>query len=150
MRRMNVLHEILKREENELVGRVLSAQVENPSKGDFIQLLEEDFKIIGEEINFESICQMTKIQFKKNIKEKVRLATFKDLQDIQKGHSEVRDIQYSKLDIQEYLKSPKFSNIEKRTSFCITIPHNKKYKKQLSIFLFRQIILSSKLPRNQT
>ena len=134
---MNYLHEILNREENELVRRVFSAQVENPSKGDFIQLVEEDFNMIGEEINFESICQMTKIQYEKHIKKKVKPATFIDLQDIQKGHSKVRDIQYSKLDIQEYLQSPKFSDAEKKTSFCLTIPHKKRYKKQLSIFLCR-------------
>ena len=119
IRRMNYLHEILNREENELVRRVFSAQVENPSKGDFIQLVEEDFKMIGEEIDFESICQMTKIQFKKHIKEKVKLVTFNDLQDIQKGHSKVRDIQYSKLNIQEYLQSPKFSDAEKELLFAL-------------------------------
>ena len=43
---MNYQREILKREENELVKRVFFAQVENPSKGDLIQLKEEDLKVL--------------------------------------------------------------------------------------------------------
>ena len=104
MRRLNYLYEILTRDKNELVRRVFLAQVENPSKGDFIKLVEEDFKMIGEQINFDIIGQMTKTQFKKHIKEKVKNVTLDGLKDIQKEHSKVWDIHYSKLDIQEYKK----------------------------------------------
>ena len=95
------------------------AKVENPSKGDFIKLVEEDFKMIGEQINFDIIGQMTKTQFKKHIKEKVKNVTLDELKDIQKEHSKVRDIHYSKLDIQEYLKNSQFSNDESELLFAL-------------------------------
>ena len=39
---------ILKREDKELVMRIYKAQVENPSTGDMIELLKNDFSIIEE------------------------------------------------------------------------------------------------------
>ena len=116
---MNYLYEILKRDKYELVRRVFSAQVENPSNGDFIKLVEEDFKIIGEKIDFKSIGQMTKTQFKKHIKEKVKSVTLDELKDIQKGHSKAWDIYHSKLDIQDYLKNSQFSNYESELLFAL-------------------------------
>ena len=38
------------------------------------------------------------------------MATFKSLKNVQKEHSKVNKIQYKKLEIQDNLKSPKFSN----------------------------------------
>ena len=64
-RRMNYLYELPKRDDTDLVKRVFYTQNENPSKGDFIQLVKEDFEIIGEQINFENIFKMNQSQFKK-------------------------------------------------------------------------------------
>ena len=58
------------------------APVENPFKGDFIKLVEEDYKMIEEKNNLETIGQMTKTQFKKNIKEKVKNVSLDELKDI--------------------------------------------------------------------
>ena len=62
---------------------------------------------------------MTQLQFKNHIKEQIKLATFKSLQNVQKGHSKVNEIQYKKLEIQEYLKSPQFSNTECELLFAL-------------------------------
>ena len=102
-RRLNYLYEIQKRDDNELVKRVFKAQFENPSKGDFVKLIEEEFSYIGETFNVENICKMTKLQFKKYIDEKIKKSTLENLQAIQQGHSKVRDITYTQLKPQEYL-----------------------------------------------
>ena len=60
------------RDDSALVKRVFKAQFENPSKGDFVKLIEEDFSYIGETFDVENICKMTKLQFKKHIKEKIK------------------------------------------------------------------------------
>ena len=78
-RRLNYLYEILKRDDSELVKRVFKAQFENPSKGDFVKLVEEDFSYIGETFNVENIFKMTKLQFKKHIKEKMKKSTLENL-----------------------------------------------------------------------
>ena len=52
------------------------------------------------------------ISYKKQIKAKVKEAAFKHLKERQQTHSKVKDIAYEKLEIQEYMKSPTFSNEE--------------------------------------
>ena len=59
------------RDDSALVKRVFKAQFENPSKGDFVKLIEDDFSYIGKTFNVENICKMTKLLFKKHIKEKI-------------------------------------------------------------------------------
>ena len=128
--------------------RVFYAQNENPSKGVFIQLVKEDFKIIGEQIDFENICKMTQIQFKNHIKKQIKMATFKSLQNVQKGHSKVNEIQYKKLEIQEYLKSPKFSNTECELLFALRSHTKRGIKGNFPSFYFNDI--SCPLKCNET
>ena len=63
-RRLNYLHNILARDKNELVARVFNVQCENPSKGDFIELIQNDFKLINEKFDKQLITSMSKNQFK--------------------------------------------------------------------------------------
>jgi hypothetical protein len=41
------LHNILSREESELVKRVYQAQRDKPTKGDFVELVKADLEMIG-------------------------------------------------------------------------------------------------------
>ena len=84
--------------------------------------------MIGEKIDFKTIGQMTKTQLKKHIKEKVKSVTLDELKDIQKEHSKVLDIHYSKLDIQDYLKKISVLQCWKWTSLCPQISHKKGVK----------------------
>ena len=52
------------RTDDELTKRIYEAQKENPVKGDWIELLKEDFKFIGEEINEKHIKEFSKAQYK--------------------------------------------------------------------------------------
>ena len=101
---------ILKREDKELVMRIYKAQVENPSPGDMIELLKNDFSIIEEELNETAIANTSTNSFKKFINKKIRLAAFKYLVELKESHSKVRSIEYNKLETQRYLTSPIFSN----------------------------------------
>ena len=47
-RRLIYHHHILRRENNELVKRIYQEQVRNPTKGDYSELIKDDFKIINE------------------------------------------------------------------------------------------------------
>jgi hypothetical protein len=86
-RRLNYLHTIVTREDEELTKRVYLAQKSNPSPGDFVKLIENDFKTIGEEMNENFVRNMGKEQFKIFVKNKIKEATLKYLQDKQAGHS---------------------------------------------------------------
>ena len=47
-RRLNYLHNILKRKSNEVILRVYNAQKENPLNGDFVKLVEDGFILLNE------------------------------------------------------------------------------------------------------
>ena len=60
---------------------------------------------------------MGSIQYKDWIKTKVTEAAFRYLTSIQQTHSKVKDIKYSKLELQPYLHSPLFSRKQMSTLF---------------------------------
>ena len=94
-------------------------QKQNPSPGDFVKLVEEDFEKIGEEMDDNLIKHMGKQQFKTFVRNKIKEATLKYLQEKQAGHSKVNDIKYPKLLIQPYLSSSIFNNKECELLFAL-------------------------------
>ena len=69
-RRIIYLHEILTREDNELVKRIYRAQKDNPTRGDFVELVTEDLKMIKEDFDEDNFLKFSKIDFKNHIKNK--------------------------------------------------------------------------------
>ena len=69
-RRIMYLHNILSKDKEELVKRVYEVQKNNPTPGDFICLVKEDLKIIGEPFDEDRIVSMNKLQIKTHIKKK--------------------------------------------------------------------------------
>ena len=65
------------------------------------------------------ICGMTKQVYKKHFKMRLNKAALKELTETQGGHSKVNSIKYLQLYIQEYLKSPTFSNSETELLFAL-------------------------------
>lgn len=111
-RRLNYLHNILKRQENEMLLKVFKAQEENPLQGDFVTLVKDDFKLIDVPYDENRIKSMSKKQFKIFVKKKIREAAFKYLMFAKKDKSKIKDLKYRKLESQKYLSSKLFSNYE--------------------------------------
>ena len=78
-RRLNFLHNILKRNKEEVLQRVFYAQKANPLSGDFVKLIEDDFHLINEAYDENVIKSMSKKKFKKFVKNKIRAAAFQFL-----------------------------------------------------------------------
>ena len=112
-RRILYLHAILHKDENEMIPKIYEAQKIKPSSGDFINLVKNDFETIGLEMNELEIKQISKQKFKKMIKSKVRDAAFSYLKSLQMSHSKMKDIQYEKFEMSNYLSSPMFSKNER-------------------------------------
>ena len=103
---------ILKRDDSELIKRIYTEQRNNPTTGDFVELISEDFKVINE-VQDDAKIQNTNIGvYKKHVKACIRRAAFKYLSNLQANHSKVKHIRYQKLEIQKYMVSPIFSNEE--------------------------------------
>ena len=111
-RRLNYHHCIIQREEEELTKRIYNEQKRNPTRGDFVQLIADDFKLIDVEQNDLAIQNTNKKSYKLIIKQKIKSAAFKYLQTKKETHSKVSHIQYSGLQIQSYMLSPLFTNDE--------------------------------------
>ena len=111
------LHNILHRNDEELVKRVYKAQRDNPTPGDFICLVKKDLEDMGEVFKEEDIMSKNKNQFKLHIGKQIKAAAFKILKALQLGHSKVNKIIYSQYKIQPYMTSPLFTNKMVETLF---------------------------------
>ena len=70
-RRIMYLHNILNKSSNELIHRVYLAQRDNPTKGDFVELVKADLENIGIDYDEEYFKGQTKGQFKQHIKNNI-------------------------------------------------------------------------------
>ena len=98
----------MNRSDDELVKRVLLAQINTPTQGDFIKLLEKDLQELG--ISFEEA--VTSKVTKEKIKVLAKSACFKSLIETQKTHNKVKHNKYRKWEMQPYLRSPIFKDKE--------------------------------------
>ena len=111
-RRINFLKHIMSRSENELLKKVFNAQKENPTKGDFVKLVDDDLKMIG--LKYEDVESMSKLKLKSELRKRAQDGAFVELyQNLQKS-TKVMHIKYIKLELQEYLKS-KMTKEERNT-----------------------------------
>ena len=109
-RRIMYLRTILRREDEELVKRVLREQEKNTTPGDFIQLVEDDLKKYNLAFNEEFIKHSKEENFKALVQKNIKKVAFKELKDKKESHSKVRNIKYETFEKQAYLISPLFSN----------------------------------------
>ena len=111
-RRMIYLQNILKRQPEELLRRVFEAQKTNPTHGDFIMLVKEDFAVMKIPYDENAIIAMEETQYKEYIKKHVKETAFSHLKTIQGTHSKVNIIKYENFIVQPYLNNPNLTNIE--------------------------------------
>lgn len=104
-RRLNFLHYILNEEEDSLLRRFFEAQISNPVKGDWVVTVKKDLEDLGINQTFLEFARMSKTHAKKMIREKVEIAAFNYLSELKSTHSKARNLQYSRLRLQSYLKS---------------------------------------------
>ena len=126
-RRVIYLQTLLKRNDNEVTKQVLLSQIEDPYKGDFIQLVEDDLKAISFPVNYELVKKSPAIEFKNLIKKKFKTAAFEHLVKLKQNHSKVRQINHSELKTQEYLLSHVFSNKDAEMIFSLRTKINKQF-----------------------
>ena len=116
---MNYCQTILKRDDEELTKRILLAQVNDPTNGDFIELVKADFLMADIEFNVNTIETINVDHFKKQVKMKIKEAAHKHLVAKQQTHSKIRYIEFKELRIQPYLQSPLFSDEEANLLFAL-------------------------------
>ena len=69
---MNYLFEIINKDEESLAKKVLTCQINNPTKGDFVSTEKKDLEDCKIDINIEDMKYINKNTFKKYVKESVK------------------------------------------------------------------------------
>ena len=99
--------------------RYIENKKEGCVKGDWYQLLENDFKFIGIEMDENLIAATQKDQYKKEMKHLINIAAFKYFTQLKETHKKIKDLQYEKLSIQPYLVSKVFTKNEKELLYVL-------------------------------
>ena len=98
-------HHIVTRSKQELIYKFYKAQKLSPTKGDWVELLKEDEKILQINLNDEEIAKMSKNKFKEIINKDINRAAFDYLMKIKIKHTKLDGLKYERLATQEYLKT---------------------------------------------
>ena len=70
-------HHLLTIDDQESIKKIYNTQREETTKGDWYELIQNDFNIIEKEINEEQIKSFSKTEYKKYIKELIKKASHK-------------------------------------------------------------------------
>ena len=102
-RKLGFLQYILKQNKDSMIYKILKVTSESSVKNDFVYTCKKYMKTLNLEITFEEIEKMSKFSFKKLLKEKIQYAAFSYLEEQKTKQKKIKDIVYSKLEMQEYL-----------------------------------------------
>ena len=100
----------MKKDETELIRKIYETQKQNPTPGDFSELVRNDITEIGLNMSDLQISQLSKQKFKSIVKNKIKDAALNYLNGVKRGHSKMQSLSYETLQLQEYLNSPLFNN----------------------------------------
>ena len=78
-RKLLFLQYILKQDKNSMIYRILKATEENPINGDFVITCKKYLETLRFKITFKEIENLTKLQFRKILKERIRNEAFEFL-----------------------------------------------------------------------
>ena len=102
-RKLLFLQYILKQGKETMIYKILRAIEENPIKNDFVNKCKKYLELLKINITLDKIKNMTKLQLKKILKEKIQNEAFMYLRNQQAKQEKIKDIQYKELKMQDYL-----------------------------------------------
>ena len=102
-RKLMFLQYILKQNKNSMIYKILKAIEAEPIKKDFVFICKKYLEALKIKKTFEEIGNMSKIQLKKLLKEKIRSEALIFLKDQQLKQEKIKHIEYKDLKMQDYL-----------------------------------------------
>ena len=102
-RKLAFLQYILLQDKESMMFQVLKATEENPTKNDFVLTCQRYLKALEIDLTFDQISEMSKLSFKRLLKQKTKMAALKYLNKEKSKQSKILNIQHTKLEMQEYL-----------------------------------------------
>lgn len=105
VRRCMYLHYLLNLDKSEMLYKFFITQWNNPTKGDWAELVKEDLNDLKIKKDFEDIRHQSKLSFAKLVKKRAQENAFEDLSQMKDGHSKMKNVQYPEIKMQNYMKS---------------------------------------------
>ena len=105
-RRIIYLHYLLTLDKTEMLFKFFLIQWNNPTRGDWTELVKADLDDFKIEKNLEDIKLKSKLSFKEHVKERAKEHALEVLNDMKDGHSKMSNLHYTEIKTQEYLQSP--------------------------------------------
>ena len=112
-------HQILSRDDNETIKKIYQKQKSMYCKGDWYQLIKEDFEFINCDINEEEIASTPKSIYKTKIKNLVNKAAFNYFLNIKETHSKLDETLYTQFELQPYLTTSLLTQSEKELLYLL-------------------------------
>ena len=104
-RRVNYLHNVIRRDSTELVARVYNVQKQQPSKGDWCSMVKENMELIKLNMSESEIKETGQAKFKSIVKKLVKIAAFQTLHEKKLKHSKIKQIEHKEFKMQKYFES---------------------------------------------
>ena len=89
---MIYLHNILQKNPSEMINKIFETQKQNPSPGDFCEIVKNDMMAIGLKMTEGEISKMKKEKFKTIVKSKTRDAALTYLNTLKQTHSKLSGV----------------------------------------------------------
>ena len=116
-RRINYLHYLTTRKETEMVYKFFLVQWKYPSRNDWTEQVKIDLEDFGLKPDLDYIKTKSKEGFKTIVKNKAKEYAFMKFVTKKENHSKLRELFYSELKTQEYLKNKNLSANQAQTVF---------------------------------
>ena len=118
LRRLLYFQQILHQEtENTLLYKFFKAQLENPTRNDWVTQILKDLEILDIREQITEIGQMSQEEFSEMCKEKVYQNAFQYLENKKNKSDKRRHIKYKHLEMAKYLQENKFGHSVKERQF---------------------------------
>ena len=111
-KRLGYLHYLLTSEDQNLAKMVLQEQVRSPKQWEWLSQVKKDLKDLKIELTISQLASLSKLKFKAILKEATEGACLEDLLREKGKQSKGKELNYSSLELQPYLKSGNGISIE--------------------------------------
>ena len=113
-RRIGFLHYILNEDSESLIREVFDAQLAHPLKGDWCGQVKGDLEKLGLDVSLETLARWSEKELKSHLKSAVNCEAYKFLSDSKQDKSKIRDLKYSDLQLQPYLRAGRTTTIQEK------------------------------------
>ena len=116
-RRIQYLHNLVNKNEKEMIHQFFTTQWNNPIKADWTETVRNDLEEFGLPEDFGFLKSKSKSSFKKLVKKKAREIALEQLLENKEKHLKMKKMDYSELKLQQYFQLPEISIAQARNIF---------------------------------